>query len=431
MRSTGSGARPVCFLLFFCSLIPLIAAPDEAGAVVYVHQSPVALSWGSADGPVDHYNIYLSTNNQPFVLRGQATSNSLSLPVADGSRYLVQVEAESAEGAIGPLSDPSDELVVFLNGSAADTDGDSMPNAWEVLYGLSPYTPADGAEDADGDGLSNAAEYLAGTVPTDPDTDDDGVPDGAPPSGGQDDPPQPDPDCAEWIPEDAFLLPEAGAYGKISGGDPQHVQEVHYAFAAEPGNILTVSYQAWDVDFAYEVEILVNGQSVGFAAKTGTNVWGPTQTLFLPDNLFNESCPNLLTFRNTYNPPRTFWWGVREVQLGGPPHPLPDTGAYGRIPDGDLSHGNQFVCSFSGTTGNVTLRYEAYDVDYADEVEITVNGEPIDFAPKTVNNSWGPAHEILVPDEFVNNSSTNLVIFRNTRNPPKKYWWGVRNISLQ
>lgn len=46
-----------------------------------------------------------------------------------------------------------------------DTDGDGMPDDWEVKYGLDPKNPKDGAIDTDGDGYSNIEEYLNGTNP--------------------------------------------------------------------------------------------------------------------------------------------------------------------------------------------------------------------------------------------------------------------------
>ena len=46
-----------------------------------------------------------------------------------------------------------------------DTDGDGMPDEWEIIYKLDPKNPKDGAMDADGDGYTNVEEYLNGTNP--------------------------------------------------------------------------------------------------------------------------------------------------------------------------------------------------------------------------------------------------------------------------
>ncbi|MCA9150507.1 MAG: hypothetical protein KDA92_14450 [Planctomycetales bacterium] len=41
-----------------------------------------------------------------------------------------------------------------------DTDGDGIPNAWEIAHGLNPAASDDGNGDADGDGYTNLEEYL-------------------------------------------------------------------------------------------------------------------------------------------------------------------------------------------------------------------------------------------------------------------------------
>lgn len=60
---------------------------------------------------------------------------------------------------------------------ATDTDGDGLPDAWELANGLNPYvvdtdgdTILDGEDDDDLDGLNNLNEYLAGTNPRNPQT---------------------------------------------------------------------------------------------------------------------------------------------------------------------------------------------------------------------------------------------------------------------
>jgi len=50
----------------------------------------------------------------------------------------------------------------------ADNDADSLPNSYELKFGLDPDSPKDAAGDLDGDGSSNADEKIAGTRPDDP-----------------------------------------------------------------------------------------------------------------------------------------------------------------------------------------------------------------------------------------------------------------------
>jgi hypothetical protein len=48
---------------------------------------------------------------------------------------------------------------------SVDSDGDGMPDAWEIAFGLDPNNPSDASSDQDGDGISALEEFLADTFP--------------------------------------------------------------------------------------------------------------------------------------------------------------------------------------------------------------------------------------------------------------------------
>ncbi|MFW9877332.1 MAG: hypothetical protein ACFFG0_29945, partial [Candidatus Thorarchaeota archaeon] len=58
-----------------------------------------------------------------------------------------------------------------------DSDGDGLPNIWEIQFGLDPLNSSDAKLDLDNDSLSNIDEYKLGTDPTKYDTDGDGYSD--------------------------------------------------------------------------------------------------------------------------------------------------------------------------------------------------------------------------------------------------------------
>jgi len=71
-----------------------------------------------------------------------------------------------------PSGDPVESTVFTFY--VADTDGDGMPDSYELLYTNPPSgTALNAGDDLEPDGLTNLQEYQTGTDPTNPDTDGD------------------------------------------------------------------------------------------------------------------------------------------------------------------------------------------------------------------------------------------------------------------
>lgn len=93
-----------------------------------------------------------------------------NLPVRDEVDQRL-IEELTSLGTIGQLI--SDETAAPMSGPGlvkggtanVDSDRDGMPDAWEIYYGLNPYSNADQNLDDDADGYTNIEEYLNYTNP--------------------------------------------------------------------------------------------------------------------------------------------------------------------------------------------------------------------------------------------------------------------------
>ena len=109
---------------------------------------------------------------------------------------------------------------------------------------------------------------------------------------------------------------------------------------------------------------------------------------------------------------------------------LPDGNAYGKIEGGDQSHIDNVTYCFQGAAGDMTLSYQAYDIDNNTEVEVWLNGTTIFNVPATGDSQWGSTLSATLPDALIDDGGSNILVFDNTKNPPKKWAWGVRQVSV-
>jgi len=128
----------------------ILRDPDEAldNAVVVLSGTEASIEFTQAEylQIVDFYLPMIDTDAGP----ADAGTNVCISPVSSGGWRLARID---------------------------DDDGDGMDDAWEVAWTGS--TTATGTEDSDNDNLDLLGEFLAGTRPDEPDTDGDGLSDGA------------------------------------------------------------------------------------------------------------------------------------------------------------------------------------------------------------------------------------------------------------
>ena len=197
------------------------------------------------------------------------------------------------------------------------------------------------------------------------------------------------------------------------------------------GEDLILSFDAYDVDTAIEIEVLLNGASLGYLAKGANN--GISHYTFTIGAELQQAGTNEITFRQAENV--TYVWGVTNVLLQVDTPPPPDftlvygeteTGQYGNNWNGHTDADGLINAAFESTGQDLILSLDAYDVDTAIEIEVLVNGVSLGFLAQGVND--GLSHyQLLIGAEF-QQAGTNEITFRQAEN--LTYRWGVTNVEL-
>jgi hypothetical protein len=147
------------------SLNTPITTVTSAGATTQLNATATFADGTGADVTSSSTGTQYTISN-PFI--ATITPDGLVTAVHTGN---VVVQATN-EGTSALLS------IHVLFGGGVDSDGDGIPDDYEIAHGLNPNDPTDALADPDHDGLTNLQEFQLGTDPHNPDTDGDGLSDG-------------------------------------------------------------------------------------------------------------------------------------------------------------------------------------------------------------------------------------------------------------
>lgn len=153
--------------------VDVLGSPEEPAAVAAAPDEETVTITGEgasvrAAAPV--------RSRRPAVARDRGVP--ARTPATGDSAFRVNVDTDH-DG----LSDRT-ERELHTDPKRSDTDGDELPDGWEVRHGLNPADDVDARQDADGDGLWNHTEYRVSSNPRLGDTDANGRPDSLDDSDG-------------------------------------------------------------------------------------------------------------------------------------------------------------------------------------------------------------------------------------------------------
>ncbi|MFC3616104.1 cadherin-like domain-containing protein, partial [Lutimaribacter marinistellae] len=230
---------------------------------------------------------------------------------------------------------------------------------------------------------------------------------------------------------DMRLVPdqiETGSFGNKFDGKTDADGIVKAAFTGT-GQDLTLSLQGYDVDFSNEVEVVLNGNSLGFLGRGVNN--GLSYDEFQISAAQQQAGENVIEFKQATNV--TWAWGVTDVMISENEtadarleRGLRDNTDYGNQFNGTTDPDGAASFAFVGTGEDLFVFFEGFDIDFSNEVEVFLNGNSAGFLDAGVNNGLEAYQlELSVADLEIGD---NVLEFRQVRDVT--WAWGVTSVEV-
>ncbi len=103
-----------------------------------------------------------------------------------------------------------------------------------------------------------------------------------------------------------------------------------------------------------------------------------------------------------------------------------DTGQYGHL-YGTSEHQDGLTATFDGTGTDLILSVDGYDIDYDDEVAVSLNGVLLGYLSKGTNNGLNGGDTFPIPASQ-QMAGKNKLTFEQAR--ALRWKWGVTNLLV-
>ncbi|MFC3613796.1 hypothetical protein ACFORG_08510 [Lutimaribacter marinistellae] len=216
-------------------------------------------------------------------------------------------------------------------------------------------------------------------------------------------------------------------FGNYLPGSIRHGDNKAVVYFDSNGYDQTISFKGYDIDAVGEIEAMLNGKSLGFLSLGGNGAFADySLTLSAAD--MAEGL-NAISFHQRIDP--AYEWGITDLRLdtivdAALTRGVIDDGDYGNNFNGTSDADGIVLVSYDGSGPVEQLELTGFDVDFADEVEVRLNGLFRGYLPVTGNGGTGPAVFELDTDDH--ETGENLVEIIQARNP--SFDWGVTDLRV-